>query len=113
MPFDPDASPQKGLHTLSLTIDSSNFKASSSYQISFHLLEQFGQVIEDEEVNDSEPTQFKRDEMSCSLRFFRIKLGLGTFVKSMSSLTYAIATFWNLESLVLKVSNSGDTDAYV
>ena len=51
--------------------------------------------------------------MSCSLRFLRIKLGLGTFVKNLSSLTYAMATFWNLESLVLKVSHSGDTDTYV
>jgi hypothetical protein len=51
--------------------------------------------------------------MSCSIRFLTIKLGQGTFVKSLSSLVYTMATFWNLESLTLKVSNSGDTDEYI
>ncbi len=108
MPFDPQSPPKKGLHALELTIDLSTFKAASSHQINFCFLEQLGQVVEDRAERPKE--QFPRGEMSISIRFLTIKLGQGTFVKSMSSLVYAMATFWNLESVVLKVSNSGDTD---
>jgi hypothetical protein len=77
------------------------------------VLEQFGQVQEDKEETFDSICQFPKGEMSCSLRFLTVKIGHGTFVKSMSSLVYAFATFWNLESFSLQVANSGDTDSYI